>query len=57
MLDRFLHTKARSSQLGEVPPLSEGAEASDKDSRAKKYADGRNHTDMDTSSRLRYIYS
>ncbi|KAH8118312.1 hypothetical protein DFH11DRAFT_1686509 [Phellopilus nigrolimitatus] len=52
MLDRFLHTKARAEQLGEVSPLTGGAETSEKDSRVKRYSDGRNHVDMDTTSRL-----
>ncbi|KAL5530213.1 PHR1_2 [Sanghuangporus sanghuang] len=52
MLDRFLHTKARSSQIGEVSPLSDGAEASDKNSRIKEYSSARNLADMDTTSRL-----
>ncbi|EJD01230.1 uncharacterized protein FOMMEDRAFT_169392 [Fomitiporia mediterranea MF3/22] len=52
MLDRFLHTKARSSQIGETSPLSDGAEESNKSSRIQEYSTGRNLTDMDTTSRL-----
>lgn len=54
MLDRFLNTKARISQIGEVSPLAEGAVSSAKDSRISQYAEGRNRVDLDTSSRLRF---
>ncbi|KLO14947.1 hypothetical protein SCHPADRAFT_825455 [Schizopora paradoxa] len=52
MLDRFLNTKARKSQIGEVSPLTEGAESSAKQNRISEYAEGRNRVDLDTSSRL-----
>lgn len=52
VLDRFLHTKTRASQVGDCSPLSSGAEKSDQHSRVKDYADGRNRADTDTSSRL-----
>lgn len=56
MLERFLTTKARKSQIGEVSPLTEGFEFSDKQSRISQYADGRNRVDLDTSSRLRCVF-
>ncbi|KAH9844228.1 DNA photolyase [Rhodofomes roseus] len=56
MLDRFLHTMSRSSQLGAVDPLSEGAKVPtknpNKDSRVGKYKDERDRLDADTTSRL-----
>ncbi|TFK55985.1 hypothetical protein OE88DRAFT_1622403 [Heliocybe sulcata] len=52
MLDRFLHAKARSSQMGPSNPLSEGAEMSDKKSRALVYKDSRDKADKDTTSRI-----
>ncbi|KAL0949422.1 hypothetical protein HGRIS_009483 [Hohenbuehelia grisea] len=52
MLQRFLRTKARPSQLGPVDPLAPGAEESDKKSRVAVYQDGRNRADIDSSSRL-----
>ena len=53
MLDRFLHTKSRVSQLGPVNPLEEGAVSSEKASRALTYKDKRDQADRDTTSRLR----
>ncbi|KZT74314.1 DNA photolyase [Daedalea quercina L-15889] len=56
VLDRFLHTMARSSQLGAVDPLKEGARVPTKnpnrDSRVGKYKDERDRLDADTTSRL-----
>ncbi|KAF9653387.1 hypothetical protein BDM02DRAFT_3087670 [Thelephora ganbajun] len=52
MLDRFLHTKSRGSQLGPANPLEEGAESSAKASRALTYKDKRDQADRDTTSRL-----
>ncbi|KAK7470518.1 DNA photolyase phr1 [Stygiomarasmius scandens] len=52
ILDRFLHTKARSSQMGIVSPLADGAETSDKASRIAKYNTDRDDADRDTTSRL-----
>jgi deoxyribodipyrimidine photo-lyase len=53
MLERFLHTKSRASQLGPVDPLEEGAQSSASASRALTYKDKRDRADMDTTSRLR----
>jgi deoxyribodipyrimidine photo-lyase len=58
VLVRFLHTKARSAQLGAVDPLSTDAkQAKDfsKDSRIGKYKDARDRVDQDTTSRLRSV--
>ncbi|KAJ4478256.1 DNA photolyase, FAD-binding/Cryptochrome [Lentinula aciculospora] len=52
ILDRFLHTKSRASQMGAVDPLAEGAEISDKASRIIKYGQDRDSADRDTTSRL-----
>ncbi|EPQ59913.1 hypothetical protein GLOTRDRAFT_26515, partial [Gloeophyllum trabeum ATCC 11539] len=52
MLQMFLCTKARTSQMGLANPLSEGAEPSDKKSRAVAYKDSRDKADKDTTSRL-----
>ncbi|KAH8105917.1 DNA photolyase, FAD-binding/Cryptochrome [Cristinia sonorae] len=55
MLLRFLYTKSRGSQLGQVDPLADGAKAPDKnpkDSRVGKYKDARDRLDADTTSRL-----
>ncbi|EIW82091.1 hypothetical protein CONPUDRAFT_53990 [Coniophora puteana RWD-64-598 SS2] len=52
VLSRFLRTKARASQLGEVDPLLEGAEESDRKSRLKEYGNARDRVDKDTTSRL-----
>ncbi|KAL7411659.1 DNA photolyase, FAD-binding/Cryptochrome [Mrakia frigida] len=55
VLNRFLTTKARSSQLGTVSPIADGAEdvsSSKKDSRLGTYGTGRDHADKDTTSRL-----
>lgn len=47
-------TKARSSQLAAVDPLSTGSEVG-KDSRIAKYAQDRDYVDRDTTSRLRSV--
>ena len=47
-------TKARSSQLAAVNPLSSGSE-DDKDSRITRYAQDRDYADRDTTSRLRLV--
>ncbi|KAI0701814.1 DNA photolyase [Cytidiella melzeri] len=55
VLRRFLHTKARASQLGAVDPLRPGVSAakdSTKDSRIGKYKDMRDRVELDTTSRL-----
>ncbi|CCM03144.1 uncharacterized protein FIBRA_05266 [Fibroporia radiculosa] len=55
ILDRFVHTMARGSQLGAVNPLPENAKAprnSAKDSRLGKYKAARDKVDADTTSRL-----
>src|ERR1700761_10053 len=52
ILRRFLHTKARFSQVGDSSPLADGAEISNKASRIREYAEGRNCADKDSSSRL-----
>ena len=51
-------TKARSSQLAAVNPLSSGSEdGNSKDSRITKYAQDRDYADRDTTSRLRSVMS
>lgn len=59
ILNRFLHTKSRSSQLGAVDPLADGAKLVDKnpekDSRIGKYKDARDRVDSDTTSRMRSV--
>lgn len=52
MLRRFLRTKSRHTQLGLADPLYEGAETSEKKSRALVYNDDRDHADRDSTSRL-----
>ncbi|KAL6309642.1 DNA photolyase [Sparassis latifolia] len=55
MLSRFLHSKARTSQLGVVDPLADGAkvpEKSTKNTRIGRYKDARDKADADTTSRL-----
>ncbi|TCD68221.1 hypothetical protein EIP91_011393 [Steccherinum ochraceum] len=56
MLRRFLYTKSRSSQMGEVDPLAEGAKEAEKnpakDSRIGKYNVARDKVNADTTSRL-----
>ncbi|KAN0126947.1 DNA photolyase, FAD-binding/Cryptochrome [Russula decolorans] len=52
MLRRFLHTKSRDTHLGLADPLEEGAEASEKRSRAMVYNENRDRADRDTTSRL-----
>lgn len=39
--------------MSDVSPISDGAEGSVKESRIIKYADERNYTNTDTTSRLR----
>ena len=53
MLRRFLRTKSRNTHLGITDPLEDGAEASEKRSRAMVYNEQRDHADRDTTSRLR----
>ena len=54
MFDRFLKTKARSSQVGDASPLSSGAvQAGKGESRMDKYKDDRNQCGLDSSSRMR----
>lgn len=56
ILERFVTTKERSSQIGDSSPLAPDAEpassSSSSLSRLDGYADGRNRADRDTSSRL-----
>ncbi|KAL7420904.1 DNA photolyase phr1 [Cryptotrichosporon argae] len=52
LLDRFLRTAPRKSQLELVSPLRPGAEVDLKRSRVAGYQDGRNRVDADNSSRL-----
>jgi len=52
-LRRFLYTKARKSQIGNSSTLADEAEGSIKESRIAKYANDRNRTDFDSSSRIR----
>lgn len=53
ILNRFLTTKARTSQLGAVSPLSEGSEVCPKNNRVNKYEKQRDLVGSDTTSRLR----
>ncbi|KAF7355427.1 Deoxyribodipyrimidine photo-lyase [Mycena sanguinolenta] len=52
ILQRFLHTKSRSSQLSAVDPLAAGAVDSAKQSRIAVYDAERDRADKDTTSRL-----
>ncbi|KAF8165237.1 FAD binding domain of DNA photolyase-domain-containing protein [Crassisporium funariophilum] len=52
VLQRFLKTKARPSQLAAVNPLSPGSANCDKYNRIAKYAQDRDRVDRDTTSRL-----
>ncbi|PFH52826.1 hypothetical protein AMATHDRAFT_73951 [Amanita thiersii Skay4041] len=52
LLQRFLTTKARHSQLGAVDPLNPGAEESRSMSRIASYCNDRDRADGDTTSRL-----
>ncbi|KAJ3931098.1 MAG: DNA photolyase, FAD-binding/Cryptochrome [Lentinula lateritia] len=52
ILNHFLHTKSRTSQMGAANPVAEGAESSDKASRIMKYGQDRDNADRDTTSRL-----
>lgn len=52
MLDQFLHTKSRSTHVGNSDPLEPGAEWSDKRSRGLVYKDNRDKADRDHTSRL-----
>jgi deoxyribodipyrimidine photo-lyase len=54
MLCLFFRTKSRNTHLGIANPLEEGAEASEKRSRAMVYNEERDRADRDTTSRLRY---
>ncbi|EOR04978.1 hypothetical protein E3P92_00272 [Wallemia ichthyophaga] len=51
ILDRFLHYKNR-EEATESTPLGEGAEKDDRNSRIKQYADGRNITTGETTSKI-----
>lgn len=51
ILDRFLHTKSRQN-CTESSPLGDGAENDDKHSRINKYADNRNTTTDEHTSKL-----
>ncbi|KAJ2930231.1 hypothetical protein H1R20_g6905, partial [Candolleomyces eurysporus] len=57
ILLRFLNTKARTSQLGPVNPLAEGAEDAGKHNRVVKYGGDRDRADKDTTSRLSPYFS
>ncbi|RDB22583.1 Deoxyribodipyrimidine photo-lyase [Hypsizygus marmoreus] len=52
ILQRFLHSKSRQSQLGAVNPLTPGAEESTKANRLINYDRDRDRADRDTTSRL-----
>ncbi|KAF5344091.1 hypothetical protein D9758_008838 [Tetrapyrgos nigripes] len=52
ILDQFLQTKARTSQMGAVDPLANGAQNSDKASRITKYKVDRDDASRNTTSRL-----
>ncbi|KAF8897650.1 DNA photolyase, FAD-binding/Cryptochrome [Infundibulicybe gibba] len=52
ILERFLYTKARASQLGAVDPLAPGAIESTKSNRVLNYDKERDRADRDTTSRL-----
>ncbi|CAE6479989.1 unnamed protein product [Rhizoctonia solani] len=52
VLDRFIHTKARTCQLADASPLASGAETSSDHSRIKDYMNARDHADADTTSRI-----
>ncbi|KAF8663504.1 hypothetical protein AX16_001070 [Volvariella volvacea WC 439] len=52
ILRRFLETKARTSQMGAISPLTPGAEAFPKRSRVSQYHQERDHVNKDTTSRL-----
>ncbi|KAJ7180222.1 FAD binding domain of DNA photolyase-domain-containing protein [Mycena crocata] len=52
ILQRFLCTKSRSSQLAAVDPLTSGAEDSEKRSRILLYDSERDKADRDTTSRI-----
>ncbi|KAH9482561.1 Deoxyribodipyrimidine photo-lyase [Psilocybe cubensis] len=52
VLERFLTTKKRSSQLGGVDPLASGPVACPKHNRIAKYGNERDRIDSDTTSRL-----
>lgn len=53
ILQRFLNSKARTSQMGGVDPLSHGHEDAVKHNRVIKYDADRDRADKDTTSRLR----
>ncbi|KAF8314757.1 hypothetical protein DL93DRAFT_2057858 [Clavulina sp. PMI_390] len=53
MFEHFLHSEARSSQLGDNSPLEKGASKADSESsRMARYKDDRNRCDIDSSSRM-----
>ncbi|KJA30142.1 hypothetical protein HYPSUDRAFT_126179 [Hypholoma sublateritium FD-334 SS-4] len=52
ILQRFLNTKSRTSQLGAVNPVSSGSEDSPNNNRVAEYGKERDRIDSDTTSRL-----
>lgn len=57
MFERFLKTEARSSQVGDASPLSKGVrKASNNSGRMDRYKDDRNRCDLDSSSRMRFVF-
>ncbi|CUA69414.1 deoxyribodipyrimidine photo-lyase [Rhizoctonia solani] len=52
VLERFLHTKSRTSQLADASPLAPDAETSSNHSRIKDYMSDRDRADADTTSRI-----
>ncbi|KAF9534204.1 DNA photolyase, FAD-binding/Cryptochrome [Crepidotus variabilis] len=52
LLDVFLHTKSRSSQLGAVNPLADGSQKANAQTRILNYGKDRDRVDKDTTSRL-----
>ncbi|KAG9015432.1 hypothetical protein FRB94_000036 [Tulasnella sp. JGI-2019a] len=52
ILERFLTTKSRKSQVGDKSPLEPGAEVSTKKSRVVEYASQRDRADVDGTSRI-----
>jgi len=53
VLERFLTTKKRTTQLGGADPLAHGAEKCTKNNRGAKYEKERDRLDSDTTSRIR----
>ncbi|KAL5636670.1 hypothetical protein ACGC1H_000583 [Rhizoctonia solani] len=52
VLERFLYTKSRGSQLADASPLAPDAETSSNHSRIQDYMNNRDHADADTTSRI-----